>query len=322
MSESRGPTKPSAIRLVLAFAAVYLLWGSTYLAIRLAIATLPPFIMAGTRFLIAGSLLFVWSRAHGAGRPTLRQWKAAAITGGFLLLGGNGAVVWAEQKVPSGLAALLVATEPLWIVLLDWLRPGGLRPSIRTASGMALGFLGMLLLVGPAQVIGGAPVDAGGAALLVFASLSWAAGSLYSIRARISPSPLMGPGMQMLAGGALLMIAATVTGEWRGLSPAGTSFQSLAALLYLIVFGSLVGFTAYTWLLRVTTPSHASTYAYVNPVVAVFLGWLLAGEPVTPRTLAAAGVIVTAVIIITTARGGARDPRTCRSPEFSDCDHQ
>jgi drug/metabolite transporter (DMT)-like permease len=302
MSEVKTPRRPTVIRLVLAFAAVYVIWGSTYLAIRYAIETLPPFVMAGTRFLIAGSILFVWAIMHGAGRPTPGQWKAAAITGGFLLLGGNGAVVWAEQKVPSGLAALLVATEPLWIVLLDWLRPGGVWPGGHTALGMVLGFLGILLLVGPTQIIGGTPIDPAGAALLVIGSLSWAVGSLYSIRARISSSPLMGSSMQMLAGGIFLFIAASLTGEWGRLSFCSASLRSLTSLLYLVIFGSLVGFTSYTWLLRVTTPSHASTYAYVNPLVAVFLGWFLANEPVTLRTLIAAGVIISAVVIITTAR--------------------
>ena len=206
-----------------------------------------------------------------------------------------------------------IATEPLWIVLLGLVGPAGVRPAARTALGMVLGFLGMLLLIDPIHMIGGTPIDPAGAALLVFASLSWAAGSLYSIRARISSaSPLMGAAMQMLAGGILLLIAGTITGEWHQFSPAGTSAKSLASLIYLILFGSLVGFTAYTWLLKVTTPAKASTYAYVNPLVAVFLGWLLAGEPVTARTLAAAAVIVTAVVIITSAR---RPPaRTRNSP--------
>jgi drug/metabolite transporter (DMT)-like permease len=295
--------RSSLFRLLLAFAAVYVIWGSTYLAIRYAIETLPPFAMAGIRFVIAGSILYVWARLHGAANATVAQWKGAAITGAFLLLGGNGAVVWAEQKVPSGLSALLIATEPLWIVLLDWLRPDGVRPSGRTTIGLVLGFFGMVLLVGPTRIIGGTPIDASGAALLVLGALFWAFGSLYSIRARISASPLMGSSMQMLSGGALLLIAASVTAEWRHFSPASASFRSLASLAYLIVFGSLVGFTSYTWLLRVTSPSQASTYAYVNPLVAVFLGWLLANEPVTLRTLAAAAVIVGAVVIITTARG-------------------
>jgi len=302
MGEVKTSRHPTVIRLVLAFAAVYVIWGSTYLAIRYAIETLPPFVMAGTRFLTAGSILFVWAFRHGAGRPTLAQWKTAAITGGLLLLGGNGALVWAEQKVPSGLAALLVATEPLWIVLLDWLRPGGIWPGGHTTLGLVLGFLGTLLLVGPTQIIGGTPIDPAGAALLVMGSLSWAAGSLYSIRARISSSPLMGSSMQMLAGGAFLLIAASLTGEWSHLSFSAASSRSLTSLVYLIIFGSLVGFTSYTWLLRVTTPSQASTYAYVNPLVAVFLGWFLANEPVTLRTLIAAGVIISAVAIITTAR--------------------
>ena len=295
-------SRASFVRLALAFAAVYLIWGSTYLAIRYAIETLPPFVMAGVRFVLAGSILYGWARAHGAGRPAAKQWRAAVISGGFLLLGGNGAVVWAEQKVPSGLTALLIATEPLWIVLLDWLRPGGVRPGTRTTLGLIIGFIGMLLLIGPTEIIGGTPIDPAGAGVLLIGALSWAIGSLYSVRARVSSSPLIGSGMQMLAGGILLLLAASVAGEWRRFTPGGASLQSLASVAYLIVFGSLVGFTSYTWLLRMASPTQVSTYAYVNPLVAVFLGWFIAGEPVTTRTLAAAAVIVGAVIIITTSR--------------------
>jgi drug/metabolite transporter (DMT)-like permease len=287
-------------RVIAAFAAVYLIWGATYLFIRFAIETLPPFLMAGTRFLIAGGVLYGVAWLGGAARPTRAQWGAAALVGGLLLLGGNGGVVWAEQSVPSGLAALLVAMAPLWMAVLDWVRPGGVRPSNGVALGLGLGFAGVVLLVGPDELIGGGRVDPIGALVLILASLSWAAGSVYSRHGQRPTSPLLGTGMQMLSGGALLMLVGSAAGEWAGFDYRAVSLRSLASLGFLIAFGSLVGFTAYIWLLRVTTVARASTYAYVNPAVAVFLGWSLAGEALTLRTLLAAGVIVAAVVVITT----------------------
>jgi drug/metabolite transporter (DMT)-like permease len=287
-------------RVIAAFAAVYLIWGATYLFIRFAIETLPPFLMAGTRFLIAGSVLYGVAWLNGASRPTRAQWGAAALVGGLLLLGGNGGVVWAEQSVPSGLAALLVAMAPLWMAVLDWVRPGGVRPSKGVALGLGLGFAGVILLVGPDELVGGGRVDPIGAAVLILASLSWAAGSVYSRHGQRPASPLLGTGMQMLAGGVFLLLAGSAAGEWVGFDYRAVSLRSLASLGFLIAFGSLVGFTAYIWLLRVTTVARASTYAYVNPAVAVFLGWALAGEALTLRTMLAAGVIVAAVVVITT----------------------
>jgi drug/metabolite transporter (DMT)-like permease len=287
-------------RVIAAFAAVYTIWGATYLFIRFAIETLPPFLMAGTRFLIAGGVLYGVAWLSGATRPTRAQWGAAALVGGLLLLGGNGGVVWAEQSVPSGLAALLVAMAPLWMAVLDWVRPGGIRPSNGVALGLGLGFAGVILLVGPDELVGGGRVDPVGAGVLILASLSWAAGSVYSRHGQRPASPLLGTGMQMLAGGVLLLLVGSATGEWVGFDYRAVSLRSLASLGFLIAFGSLIGFTAYLWLLRVTTVARASTYAYVNPAVAVFLGWALAGEALTLRTLLAAGVIVAAVVVITT----------------------
>jgi len=300
-------------KLILAFAAIYLIWGSTYLAIRLAIETLPPFLMAGVRFVVAGVTLYGWARWRGAPRPILTNWLAAAIVGGLMLLGGNGGVTWAEQRVPSGLTAVLIATVPLWIAILEWMR-GGTRPSGRVAGGLIMGLAGIALLVSPGELAGAKGIDLVGAAVLVVASLSWAIGSLYSRRARLPSSPLLATAMEMLCGGLLLLLAALITGQTADLDPSRISLQSVLALCYLIVFGSLVAFTAYIWLLRVTLPSHAATYAYVNPVVAVFLGWALGGEPLTARTLLAAAIIVGAVVIITasqprTGREAASDPK-------------
>jgi drug/metabolite transporter (DMT)-like permease len=285
-----------------AFAAVYTLWGSTYLAIRIALETLPPFAMAACRFLVAGALLYVWARRTGAPAPRLVHWRSATIVGCLLLLGGNGGVVWSEQRVPSGLAALLVATVPLWMVMLDGAGRGWRRPPVQVLLGVGAGLLGVALLVGPGRFAGGHGVDPLGAAVLIVASLSWTAGSLYSRRAPLPSSPLLGTAMEMIGGGAGLALAALVAGDWQRLDLAAASPRSLLAVLYLVVAGSLVGFTAYIWLLRVSTAPLVATYAYVNPIVAVFLGWAFAGEPVTARTLLAAAVILGAVMLITTHR--------------------
>lgn len=299
---------PSASLVLLAFLAVYLVWGSTYLAIRIAIETLPPLLMAGTRFLVAGALLYGWTRARGAPRPTALQWGWAVLVGGLLLVFGNGGVVLAEQWVPSGLVALLVSAVPLWMVLLDWLSGRGERPSPRVAAGVAVGFGGVALLVGSEGVGAGGRAELAGGLLVLAAAFFWAVGSLAS---RYAPAPSR-PGMwiatQMIGGGGLLLSAGLLAGEAPGLEVAAVSARSLLALGYLVVFGSLVGFSAYVWLLRVSTPARVATYAYVNPVVALVLGWAVAGEPLTFRSLAAAAIIIGAVVVITTerARGGGR----------------
>jgi drug/metabolite transporter (DMT)-like permease len=297
---------PSRLKLGLAFAAIYVFWGSTYLAIRIAIQTLPPFWMAASRFLVAGSVLYLWARRRGAPSPSRVQWRAAAIVGLLLLLGGNGGVVWAEQRVPSGLAALIVALVPLWMVLLDGAGRGWRRPPSRVLVGIGLGLVGVGLLVGPGHFAGGHGVDPLGAGALVVGTLSWATGSLYARRAALPAAPLLATAMEMLAGGLGLAVAGALNGEWHRLDLATTSVESLLAVGYLIVAGSLIGFTAYVWLLRVSTPPLVATYAYVNPVVAVLLGWAILGEPVTGRTLLAAAVIIGAVVLITTHRAVPR----------------
>ena len=291
---------PSRAKILAAYAAVYVVWGSTYLAIRIAIDSLPPFLMAGVRFVVAGGLLYAWARLRGAARPTRAHWATAAVVGALLLLGGNGGVVWAEQRVPSGVASLLVATVPLWIVLLEWLR-GGTRPGRGTIAGVVLGLVGLAILVEPGSLVAGGSIDTTGALVLVAASLSWAVGSLYSRRHASAETPLLGSAMQMLAGGAWLLALSLLSGDAMRFDAAAVTAPSVLALVYLIAFGSLVGFTAYIWLLGVSAPSRVATYAYVNPVVAVFLGWLVLAEPVTPRVLVAAAVIVAAVALITTA---------------------
>ncbi|MBI4420646.1 MAG: EamA family transporter, partial [Gemmatimonadetes bacterium] len=261
-------------------------------------------------------VLYGWSRWRGAAAPSRANWIAAAIVGTFLLIGGNGGVVWAEQWVPSGLAALLVATEPFWIVLFDWLRPGGARPAGVVVAGLISGFVGVLLLVGPSNLVGGDRVHLLGALALVMASASWAVGSIYSARgAPLPASPMLNTGMQMLIGGALFFVLASATGEWDRLDASTVSLKSVLALLYLLVFGAIVGFTAYMYLLKHTTPARASTYAYVNPVIAVFLGWALGGEALSGRVVFAMLAIVGAVALITSHRpSGAPEalPRPAR----------
>jgi drug/metabolite transporter (DMT)-like permease len=281
---------------------VYVVWGSTYLAIRVAIDTLPPFLMAATRFLVAGSVLLAIAALSGDradDRVGPAQWRATAIVGAALLFGGNGGVVWAEQRIPSGVAALLVAILPLWIALLDRVLFGQ-RLGRRTVVGLVLGLAGLALLVGPAER---GRIDPLGALVCTMASLSWAAGSLYARTAPLPHRPLVATGMEMVAGGALLLLVGLATGELAALRVASISTASLLALGYLVVFGSLLAFSAYVWLLRAAPVTLVATYAYVNPVVAVLLGWTLLGEPVTARMLVAGAIIVVAVALIA---GGAR----------------
>jgi drug/metabolite transporter (DMT)-like permease len=299
MPEIRLPEHSSRVKLIAAFAAVYIIWGSTYLAIKFAIETIPPYLLAGMRYLVAGTVLYSWARLRGASHPTLIQWRSAVIIGILLLVGGNATVVWAEQYVASGLAALLVATEPLWIVILNWLRPGGVRPTRSVTIGMIAGFSGVALLIGPGALNGGSQVHVFGAIALVLAALSWAAGSIYANHARLPVSPVMASASQMVSGGVILTLMSVLAGEPSRLEWSAISLGSVLSLGYLIVFGSLIGFTAYVYLMRSTTPAKASTYAYVNPVIAVLLGWALAGEAVTGQMLLAMVIIIAAVAIIT-----------------------
>ncbi len=295
---------PSTASVAAAFAAVYLIWGSTYLAIRFAIETIPPLAMAATRFLVAGGILYAWARSRGAPKPTGRQWRDAAVVGTLLLGVGNGSVVVAEQWVPSGLTALLVGSVPLWMVLVDWAWGSRARPTMRVGLGVLGGFVGMGVLVGSPGVGAGGHQELVGGLVLLAASFSWASGSIYSRHASKPPRPRLWVAMQMLTGGAALTLGSLVSGETAGLHPAEVSLKSLSALVYLIVFGALIGYAAYIWLLSVSTPARVSTYAYVNPVVALFLGWALAGEPLTYRSLLAAAIIIGAVAVITSGGRG------------------
>lgn len=278
---------------------VYIIWGSTYLAIRFAIETIPPFLMAGTRFLIAGGILYLIRRFMGDQAPLRNEWRSAILIGTFLLVGGNGGVVWAQQYVLSGMTALLIGSAPLWMVLIDLLHPSGHRPNRWAVFGLLLGFIGISLLIGQDQLFHrGANIDLIGAFVLMGASLSWAIGSLYSRQASLPSSPLLWTAMEMLAGGAGLFLLGILTGELPKINLSGISFQSFAGFIYLILFGSWIGLTSYTWLLRNAPTPLVSTYAYVNPVVAVLLGHLIAGEPVTIYTVIAAAIIIGSVALI------------------------
>jgi drug/metabolite transporter (DMT)-like permease len=286
-------------RIVLTFTAIYLIWGSTYLAIRFAIETIPPYLMGGIRFLIAGSVLYGVLRWRGVRAPTRLHWRSAIIVGGLLLWGGNGGVMVAEQWVPSSLAALIVALVPLWMVLLNWWWGDRVRPNLSTLLGVGLGLVGIVLIAAPGQSVGEGAVNPIGLVIIIGATLSWSLGSLYSRKATLPSNALLSTSMEMLAGGVLMMIAGLLLGQGAQIHFEQISVLSLSALGYLVVFGSLIGFSAYVWLLKVSTPARVSTYAFVNPVVAVFLGWAFAGEQLSARELLAAAIIILAVVLIT-----------------------
>ena len=306
---------PTPAALIAGLVTIYLVWGSTYLAIRVAVETIPPFLMAGVRFLVAGSLLTAWIALTGGFRATPRQWFDNAMIGALLLLGGNGMVAWAEQTVPSGIATLIISVSPLFIVLLDWLvlvvgkdETRGTRPTAATFVGLALGFVGLMLLVGPDLSQSAGRLDPWRVGGLVLACLSWGAGSIYIRYARQPAAPFTGAAIQQLTGGVWLVIVSLALREPWHFELAAVSRRSLIALGYLVVAGSLVGFTTFAWLLKHGTPAKVSTYAYVNPVVAVFLGWLILHEPVSPRIFVAAGVIIAGVAIITVAKNRKSTP--------------
>lgn len=300
---SRLRPMPSSNRfpILLAFAALYLIWGSTYLAIALAIQTIPPFLMAGTRFFSAGVIMYAVSRFTGAPKPQPVTWRSAAIIGGCLLLCGNGGVTIAEKWVPTGLASLIVAVVPIDIALLGWITGIGRRPAPLVWVGLAGGFIGVGLLIGPALTAPPSSHHLGlGMFILLAGSLIWSAGSLYSLKAKSSPSLFLAAGQQMICGGALLFLLGFCLGEkvdFQKISP--TSFY---AFTYLVLIGALIGYTAYFWLLRHCEPAKVATYAYVNPIVAVVLGVLFHDERLTTRAIAAAALIIGSVAIVITAQ--------------------
>jgi drug/metabolite transporter (DMT)-like permease len=304
IESEEAPRRPPFWLILAAFAAVYVIWGSTYLGIRLAIDSMPPLLMAGTRFFAAGCLLYGIMRARGAVAPVWGQWRDAAIIGAALLLVGNGGVTVAQQTVPSIIAALMVAAVPLWMILIDWLRPAGRKPPAWTFVGVLLGFTGVAIIVLGKGATPQGRIDPFGAALLVLAPLCWAAGSVFSRYARKPAEALLSIGMQMIAGGVLLLLFGVAAGELPKLDWQGITFTSWMAFLYLTFAGSLVGFTAYVWLLQVSTPAHVATYAYVNPLIAVLLGRAVLRESLPQGVLVAGALIISSVVMITRASSG------------------
>jgi drug/metabolite transporter (DMT)-like permease len=296
---------PKKLWIILAFASVYLIWGSTYLGILFAIRSMPPLLMAGTRFLFAGLILYTGARLTGAPRSPPADWRTALIVGACLLLGGNGGVTLSEQYVPSGLAALIVATVPIYIALLSWLFGMSRRPSAITWAGLAGGFLGVGLLIGPAlrfSTTGESPQAWIGMTILLCSSLIWSAGSLYSRTAKHSAAPILAASQQMLCGGTLLIIAGIARGELRHFDPRQITAQSVGAFVYLVLIGGIIGYASYAWLLRHCEPAKVATYAYVNPIVAVLLGALFAHETLSVRTFLAASLIIGSVALVITAQ--------------------
>jgi drug/metabolite transporter (DMT)-like permease len=286
-------------KIWIALIAIYIIWGSTYLAIRYAVATIPPFLMAGTRFLVAGGILLVWRRLAGDPMPTMRQFRSTAIIGLLLLVGGNGLLSWSEQHIPSGIAALLIGSAPFFMIIVEALHPGGTRPGWQSILGVAIGFVGIALLVSPGD-FGGKEIQFNILAIIaaLLGSLLWSIGSVYSKSADLPASSLMGTGMEMLCGGVGLYIIGTMTGEWKMFQFATITPASWISLAYLILIGSMIGYVAYTWLLRHAPISLVSTYAYVNPVVAILLGAWLGHEVLNARTGIAALIIISSVILI------------------------
>ncbi len=299
--------RPSRAALLTAFAAIYIIWGSTYLVMKFAVASMPPLLMAGTRYGLAGALLYGFMRLRGEARPTLAGWGQALIIGGCLLGFGNGGTTFGVLYLPSSTAALLVATVPMFLAVLGWLSGLTARPTAWVALGLAAGAAGLYLLAthaGPAPVVQRPGHTGLGMGLVLLAAFVWSVGSLYSKRHQPAPSPFLSGGMQMLCGGGLMLLAGLLRGEATGFALAQVTAKSWLAYAYLVSFGSIVAFTAYIWLLRVVEPALAGTYAFVNPVVAVALGWAFGGEKLSVQMLGGAALIVLAVGLV--VLGGRR----------------
>jgi drug/metabolite transporter (DMT)-like permease len=301
------------LRVLLAFAAVYFVWGSTYLFIKYAIESIPPFLLGASRFIPAGLILLALARWRGARLPSSGDVRLAILTGILMLGVGNGAVVWSELTVPSGIVALIVSTVPIHIVWLDWLRPAGVRPGALVVLGLAMGLIGMVVLIGPRAIVGEGNVHELGALVLLAGSVSWAFGSILTRGKSPAASPLVFSALQMLAAGAAMLITSMGLGEPARFSWSALTLKSALSWVFLVLAGSVVAYTAYVYLLQTVSAAKAATYAYVNPVIAVLLGWAFAGEPIGPRTVLAAAIILAGVALITT-RGAAHGHPTGEHP--------
>lgn len=295
--------KSSRLWILLSFFAVYVIWGSTYLGIKYTLESFPPFLMAGVRFFIAGALIYLLAEIKKAPRATKRQWKTSFIIGFLLLMIGNGGLVWAEQLVPTGIAALLVSIEPLWVVVLQFYIRKTPTPGKYIWFSFILAFAGMFILVGPSALKGMSDINLVGVIVIVLSALGWAAGSVYASLADIPSSPIRATSLQMLGGSVSLLIAATLTGEWSKFHITELTDSSVYAFLYLIFFGSIIGYSAYSYLLRTVSPAMVSTYAYINPIIAVLLGAVFYNEEVSSRILWAALLLISSVILIISMSG-------------------
>ncbi len=293
-------TRPHRWQKLLAFAILYVVWGSTFLAIRIGVRELPPFLFAGMRFLAAGTAIYLWMLARGVPSPTSREWAAASLLAVPIFLVDYGLVFWAEKRVPSGVTAVMLATIPAFTALAEILLLRTQRLTLRLMFALLLGICGVVVLVSPAGFGGGA-IDAVGAAALIVGAMSWSFGSVLTRKLPLPQSKVMSAGAQMLAGGVLLSVAATFLGEFKGFSVRAISSAAWISLIYLIVAGSIVAFTAYIWLIGHESPTKVGTYAYVNPIIAVLLGYFLGGEALGARTVAGTALVLVSVVVITTS---------------------
>ena len=291
---------PRAWKVLLAFAIIYFVWGSTFLAIRVGVREVPPFLLAGMRFLVAGVILYGWMRARGTPSPTVREWNAAAFLAVLIFVFDYGLLFWAERRVPSGIAAVMMATIPVFMALSEILFLRTQRLTLRLGFALLVGIAGVAVLVGHTVSLGEAPVDTAGACALIVASISWSVAASLTRKLPLPAAKAMSSGAQMLAGGVLLMFAAALLGEFRGFHVEAVSRGAWLALAYLIVAGSIVAFTAYVWLIHHESPTKVGTYAYVNPVVAVLVGYFFGGEAIGPRTIAGTALVLVSVAVITT----------------------
>ncbi len=310
------------LKIWIAMISVYIVWGGTYLAIRFAVKSFPPFMIASVRWLLAGSILYLWMRLSGNAKPSRKQWKTTAVVGLCLLVGGNGLLSWAEKEIASSVAAITIGTVPLWIVVIDALRPSGVKPNFRTVLGVLIGFIGIFILINPFQAaVQFNPGELLSLAALIGAAIFWSIGSIYSRdkHSDLPEKPLMASGMEMLAGAVGLFLVSMILGEWREFNPIDINSQALIGFGYLLIFGSFIGYVSYSWLLGVASTPLVSTYAYVNPLVAVLLGGVLADEIINARILTATIMIVGAVILTNTTR--LRSVSSKRKTKLSDIEY-
>jgi drug/metabolite transporter (DMT)-like permease len=308
-----GTTSNPRWKTLLAFAIIYFVWGSTFLAIRIGVHAVPPFLLAAMRFAAAGLVLCGWMLAKGERNPTRREWLSATLLALLIFVGDYGLLFWAEQRVPSGLAAVMLATIPAFMALAEIVLLRTQRLTVSLALALIVGMCGVAVLVSRSLNLGGAPIDRAGAVALIIGAVNWSVASALSRKLPLPPSKAMSSGAQMLAGGVLLALGAALRGEFKGFDPLAVPAAAWFALLYLIVPGSIVGFTAYVWLLHHESATKVGTYAYVNPVVAVLLGYFAAGEPLGARTVIGSLCVLASVVMITTAR--KQKPAIAAAPE-------